>query len=192
MDAIGEILEIRQGFIGAQSENSSMPSIGNLLKTNSEPSFVFLVADHYFESKIPGRVPSSYGLPIEELEEQQPHVFYLMRAMIQIALVVADSGMGLAPPEKIPPIHTLLYDLGNSELIKLMKSPIFIPSLFNIDVNIVPHRNNAILLLFKKYISMIDDHVEKSAETLRLMRKLSSVLRDDYRTLKLFMDSLEV
>ena len=190
MEVIGEILVIRQGFIGAQSENNSMPPIGDLLKTDGMPSFIFLVVDHYFESKIPGRVPNSYGLSPEELTEQQPHVFYLTRAMIQVVLVIADIQNGFAPPERIPPIHTLLYAANKSEFSKLMKNPSFISSLFNIDVNIVPQRNNAILLLFKRYIDMIDRD-EKLDESLRLMRKLSSVLKDDYRTLKLFMDSLE-
>ena len=190
MNVSGEILVIHQGFIGAQSESNSMPTIGNLLKTDGLPSFIFLVADHYFESKIPGRVPSSYGLSPGELEEQQPHVFYLMRAMVQVVLVIADDGKGLVPPEKVPPIHTLLHVMNKNEFVKLMKSPAFISSLFNIDVNIVPQRNNAILLLFKRYIDMLDPD-EKVDETLRLMRKLSSVLKDDYRTLKLFMDSLE-
>jgi hypothetical protein len=113
-----------------------------------------------------------------------------MRAMVQVVLVIANNGKGLVPPEKVPPIHTLLYAVDKDTFSKLMKNPSFISSLFNIDVNIVPQRNNAILLLFKRYIDMLDPD-EKVDETLRLMRKLSSVLKDDYRTLKLFMDSLE-
>jgi hypothetical protein len=190
MNAIGEILVVRQGFIGAQTENNLIPLIGDLLETGGEHGFIFFVVDHYYESKIPGRIPSSYGLSIEKLEEEQPHVFYLTRTMIQLVLVMADSKSGFVTPERIPPIHTLLYQVEKDKFLRFMKEPSFVSSLFNIDINLVPQRNNAILLLFKRYLENVQKD-EESDERLRLMKKLSSVLKDDYRTLKLFMDNLE-
>jgi hypothetical protein len=190
MEFAGEVLVVREGFIAAEGEVDALPSLGSLVKTRGDPCFLFLVVDHYVESKIPGRVPASYGLSMEELKKLHPHVFYLQRWMFQVVLLGESLHESLLYPEKIPPVHSLLYEVEDKEFRLILKKDNFIDLLFSIDEKILPRRNELILKLLKNYIQSLP-LLERNEELERILRRLSLFLRGDYHSLKMMMDILE-
>lgn len=190
MKSVGEILIVKPNFIAAEGERNMLPSIGSLLKTSAAQVGYLLVSDQFIESRIPGRMPAAYGLEYANIDEEQPQSNFLLRWMFQVTPVCSNYDGILESFDKVPDIHSLLYELGDADANKIMSNPIFIDFLFRIDEALLPQRNEVLMKLFRKYIAAILP-LKREDEALRILSRIAVILRNDYATLKKFAKNLE-
>jgi hypothetical protein len=190
MKSVGEILSLRPNFIAAEGKRGMVPPIGSLLKIKGSFTSYVLVADQFIESRIPGRTPASYGLDYDEIEEEQPQSSFLLRWMFQVTPVCTSINGRLESVDKVPDVHTLLYELNRTEFVDIVSSQLFINFLFRIDELLIPQRNEVLMKLFKKYFEAVPE-LKRKDESLRILSRLAVILRNDYSTLKKFAKNLE-
>ena len=186
MEKIGEIIAVESSFIIAEGKMDTLPPLGSLVETRGNATYHFLVTRLFTESRNPGRLPMAYGRPLDLLKQEQPQLFELMRWSFR-AVPVGQKQFLL--PENLPEIHSLLYLTPYEELIRVFKNTSFIDTLFCIDKEKVPERDDAIIYLIQKYISLLDES-KREDELLRIANRIAFLLRDDYITLKRFIDIL--
>ncbi len=186
MEKIGEIIAVESSFIIAEGKMDTLPPLGSLVETRGNATYHFLVTRLFTESRNPGRLPMAYGRPLDLLKQEQPQLFELMRWSFR-AVPVGQKQFLL--PENLPEIHSLLYLTPYEELIRIFKNTSFIDALFCIDKEKVPERDDAIIYLIQKYISLLDES-KREDELLRIANRIAFLLRDDYITLKRFIDIL--
>ncbi|MGC8722212.1 MAG: hypothetical protein ACP5SB_06505 [Caldisericaceae bacterium] len=190
MKSVGEILIVRPNFVAAEGKKDSIPTIGTLLKTNSARDEYLIVSDQFIESRIPGRVPTAYGLDYDMIDEEQPQSNFLLRWMFEVNPICSKKGEALESFDRVPAIHSLLYELTNEEMSNLISNPVFVDFLFRIDENLLPQRNEVLMKCFKKYIQTLNKD-KRDEEALRILSRVSVILRNDYSTLKKFANNLE-
>jgi hypothetical protein len=191
MKSVGEILIVKPNFIAAEGERNKIPSIGSILKTSAAQAGYLLVSDQFIESRIPGRTPAPYGLDYANIDEEQPQSNFLLRWMFQVTPVCSNYDGNLESFDKVPDIHSLLYELSDADADKILSNPIFIDFLFRIDEALLPQRNEVLMKLFRKYIAAVPS-LKREDETLRILSRIAVILRNDYATLKKFARNLEV
>src|SRR3970040_311882 len=91
MNRVGEVVESSTKVFIARSQNlGESPSFGYFVKTNSNPVVYGLVYEILTESKEPGRKPNAYGMTMDELRREQPHIFELLKTEFHV-LITASS-----------------------------------------------------------------------------------------------------
>ena len=186
MEKIGEIIAVESSFIVAEGKMNMLPPLGSLVETRGNATYRFLVTRLFTESRNPGRLPMAYGRPLDLLRQEQPQVFELMKWSFR-AVPVGQKQFLL--PENLPEIHSLLYLTPDEELMGIFKNASFIDALFCIDKEKVPERDDAVIYLIQKYISLLDES-KKEDKLLGIANRIAFLLRDDYITLKRFIDIL--
>ncbi len=190
MEKIGEIISVESSFIVAEGSANMLPSLGSLIKTNDSSCYYFLVVSLFTESRTPGRIPIAYGKQIDVLKKEQPQIFELMKWGFRAVPVGKKGETGqLLLPEHLPEIHSLLYLVSSEELKEIFGSSSFIDTLFCIDSDKVPERDEAIMRLIKNYIGFLKSD-ERSDALLDIAGKITLILRDDYTVLKRFIGIL--
>jgi len=190
MKKIGEIIAVESSFVIAEGKINMLPPLGSMIETGDSTIYYFLVTGLFTESRSPGRIPIAYGKPIGLLKQEQPQIFELMKWGFR-AIPVGEKGEKpqFLLPKNLPEIHSLLYQVPDKELKEIFRNISFIDALFCIDRDKIPERDEAIMYLIRKYISLLDES-EKSDALLNVASRIALLLRSDYTTLKRFMDVL--
>ena len=191
MEKVGEVVIVQPGILIAQGERKKLPSIGSVLKTDN--AVFCIVASHSIDNRIPGRVPTAYGKPINVLEQEQPQVFALMKWMFQLIPFGAKNGseIMISYPKDAVEIHSLLSYATDDEVFKTMADLTLLDFLFGIDKNAFPQRDEVVINFLDAYLKKFDGDPMKN-EYIRIFSHLAIVLKDDYFTLKKIMDRVRI
>lgn len=190
MEKVGEVIAVESSFVIAEGKMDMLPPLGSLVETQGSTIYHFLVTKLLTESRNPGRTPMAYGRPLDLLKQEQPQVFELMKwSFYAVPVGEKNKKTKFLLPENLPEIHSLLYPVPDEELKEISKDISFIDTLFCIDKNKIPERDDAIMYLIQKYISLLDEN-EREDILLDIANRIAFLLRDDYITLKRFIDIL--
>lgn len=191
MAHIGEIIILQPEMMVAEGKKDFLPSFGTLLKTqNKKVSHYLIVINQFVESKIPGRVPQTYGLDEESIEKEHPHFSYLLGWMFQLVPIAQLEDSHFSFPNRLPPLHSLLFDVKDKELIYIFRDYNLVKAIFKIDEKEFPRRNLCFVNLAKNILNAFPEH-EKSDALNDIYTSLTNVLREDFYTLRMIMREIE-
>ncbi|MDP6036935.1 MAG: hypothetical protein QGG64_00130 [Candidatus Latescibacteria bacterium] len=129
---IGEIIESSTSqFMSECRELNGAPPFGSFIKTNGAlPVYglVFNVCTHSIE---PNRRATAYGLTEQELREEQPQIFELLKT--EFEAVIIGYGDERGPQQVLPPqppgIHSFVFPCKESEIKALTNNGDFLRSI---------------------------------------------------------------
>lgn len=191
MAHIGEIIILQPDIIVAEGKKDFLPPVGSILKTsNREIVHYSVVVNQFVESKIPGRVPRPYGLDEEEVEEEHPQFPYILGWMFQIVFFAQEENGNYEFPDRLPRMHSLLYEVDEKELFELFNSFDIENAVFKIDEKYFPNRNICFAKMVKRIMKSFPEY-ERPEALDKIYTSLSRIFRDDFATLRGIMRDIE-
>ena len=181
---IAEVLESSTREIMAECSPESLPPIfGSLVKIKGEPAILALVFNIFTYCIEPNRRPTAYGLSIEELQEEQPQIFELLKTGFQATIVgFCEEGVyhQFSPPRP-PTLHSFVHICNEEEIRKFTEDKDFLRNIISTnkaqaDELIISFIRQAWAACGKDQIFLVD-----------LGKELSILLKDDYDRLKSIM-----
>lgn len=116
---IAEVIESSTTEFTAQTrELNGAPPFGSFVKVGDSPTSIALVCNILTGSTELNRRPVAYGKTEEQLREEQPQIFELLRTEIQAKIVGYTDGSGmkqLIPPQP-PRLHNFVYTCTPEEI----------------------------------------------------------------------------
>jgi len=183
-DYIAEVLESSTREIMAECRpDTSPPTFGSLVKIKGEPVILALVFNIFTYCIEPGRRPAAYGLSLEELQEEQPQIFELLKTGFQATIVgfyEKEVYHQFCPP--VPPVlHSFVYNCTEEELRNFSEDKDFLR-------NIIAANKNQADELIISFIRQIREVYSPDQDFLiDFGKELSILLKDDYDRLKSIM-----
>ncbi|KRT65252.1 MAG: hypothetical protein XU11_C0031G0024 [Candidatus Dadabacteria bacterium CSP1-2] len=180
MNRVGEVVESSTKVFIARSQNlGESPYFGYFVKTNSNPVVYGLVYEILTESKEPGRKPNAYGMTMDELRREQPHIFELLKTEFHVLITAYSDGekIRFSLPPLPPPIHTFIYECSNNEVEKLTSEDFFLRTIIsstNIPID-------ELLISSLRYAQ--DARKNDKDYIVRMGKSLARIFKDDYERL---------
>lgn len=181
---VAEILESSTREIMAECRHQfSPPTFGSLIKIESNRTILAIVFNIFTYCIEPNRRPTAYGLSIEELQEEQPQIFELIKTAFQATIVgfYEDGTYHQFSPPHPPALHSFVYLCSEEELRKFTEDRDFLRNIIATgkgqpDELIISFIRKAWLAYEKDQKFLID-----------FGKELSLLLKDDYDRLKSIM-----
>ena len=119
MNYIAEVIESSTTrFVAQARELNGSPPFGAFVKVGASPTAIAMISDIVTGSTELNRRPVAYGKTEEELREEQPQIFELLRTEITATIVgYADGAMmkHCLPPQP-PRLHSFVYCCAPEEI----------------------------------------------------------------------------
>ncbi|MCS7253716.1 MAG: hypothetical protein RMK18_02975 [Armatimonadota bacterium] len=116
---VGEVIEsCTTEFVAQCCKLHTSPPFGSLVRVESEPPIYALVYEIITHSIDPTRRPMAYGKTEEELREEQPQIFELLKTDFR-GLIVGyefEGAMRQALPPIPPKLHSFVYECDSDEV----------------------------------------------------------------------------
>jgi hypothetical protein len=132
IDYIGEIIESSTSqFVAESCELNGAPPFGSFIRAGGEPAvygLVFNVCTHSIE---PNRRATAYGMTEQELREEQPQIFELLKTEFEAVIIGYRDVQGprqVLPPQP-PGIHNFVHTCIESEIKALTNNGDFLRSI---------------------------------------------------------------
>ncbi len=180
MRHVGEVVESSTRVFIARSQNvGESPSFGCFVKAASKPVVYGLVYEILTESKEPGRKPNAYGMTMDELRREQPHIFELLKTEFHVLITAYAEGekIRFSLPPLPPPIHTFVQECSNNEVERLTSEDFFLRT-------IISSANIPIDELLISSLRYAQDARRNDRDYIvRMGKSLARVFKDDYERL---------
>ncbi|MCS7192266.1 MAG: hypothetical protein NZ937_04690 [Armatimonadetes bacterium] len=189
---VAEVIESSTTEFTAEcKELNSSPPFGALVKAYSAPWFIYGVVHHISTQSIePYRRPMAFGKTEQELKQEQPQIYALLRTNFK-ALVVGYASE--ERPEEIvqaiPPVptrlHTFVYECAPEEVRQFANDLHFLRTIINAT------RSLGDELLVAVCRHMLSAHEGRREYLIKLGKELCRLIRDDYHRLTHLLRRLE-
>ncbi len=116
---IAEVIESSTTEFTAQArELHGSPPFGAFVKVGVSPTNIAMICDISTGSIELNRRPVAYGKTEEELREEQPQIFELLRTEMKAIIVgyIDESGMRQLLPPQPPKLHSFVYTCSSEEI----------------------------------------------------------------------------
>ena len=116
---LAEVVESSTTVFTAQCwELHNSPPLGSLVRVDSDPPVFGVVSDVATRSIEPGRRPIAYGIPEEQLREEQPQIFELLRTEFEAVIVGYEDSPYIRQflPPHPPRIHSFVRPCSKDEV----------------------------------------------------------------------------
>ncbi len=189
---VAEVIESSTTEFTAECrELNSSPPFGTLVKAHSSPWFIYGVVHHISTQSIePYRRPIAFGKTEEELRQEQPQIYALLRTHFK-ALVVgyAMEGEQSTIIQAIPPVparlHTFVYTCTPEEVRQFSSDLHFLRTVINAT------RGLSDELLVAVCCHTVAAYGGKREYLVQLGKELCRLLRDDYHRLTHLLKRIE-
>ncbi len=189
---VAEVIESTSTEFTAECrELNSSPPFGALVKACSSPWVIYGVVHHISTQSIePYRRPMAFGKTEEELRQEQPQIYALLRTHFK-ALVVGYASDD-RPDEiiqAIPPVptrlHTFVYECTPEEVRQFGSDLHFLRTI----VNATRGLSDELLVAVCRH--MLNAHGGQREYLVKLGKELCRLIRDDYHRLTHLLKRLE-
>ncbi|MEJ7615142.1 HAS-barrel domain-containing protein [Fervidibacter sacchari] len=189
---VAEVIESSTTEFTAECrELNSSPPFGALVKAYSSPWIIYGVVHHISTQSIePYRRPMAFGKTEEELRQEQPQIYALLRTHFK-ALVVGYASDD-RPDEiiqAIPPVptrlHTFVYECTPEEVRQFGNDLHFLRTI----VNATRGLSDELLVAVCRH--MLNAHGGQREYLVKLGKELCRLIRDDYHRLTHLLKRLE-
>ena len=119
MNYIAEIIESSTTQFTAQArELNGSPPFGAFVKVGASPTAIAMICDITTGTTEPNRRPVAYGKTEDELREEQPQIFELLRTEITATIVgyTDERGMKHCLPPQPPRLHSFVSCCAPEEI----------------------------------------------------------------------------
>lgn len=175
---IAEIIESNTTEVVAQcKELHEAPPFGSFIKVKADPTIYGLVFNVMTNSIEPNRRVMAYGKTEEELRDEQPQIFELLKTQFHAHLVGYRDQKGITQilPSQPPRIHSFVYICSLEEVREFTRQTDYLRTLFTIS-RIPPDE-----LIIATIRNTLEAHLQDSHRYLiQVGKELSRLLRDDY------------
>lgn len=185
-DFIGEIIESSTSqFTSESRELNGAPPFGSFVKTRGAlPVYglVFNVCTHSIE---PNRRATAYGLTEQQLREEQPQIFELLKTEFEAVIIGYgdDKGPQQVLPPQPPGIHSFVFPCSESEVKALTNSGDFLRSILCGNGNRLPADDLIIASVRNAWAARAFD----MPYLVSIGKDLCRLIRDDYDRLSSIM-----
>ncbi len=183
---IGEIVESSTSHFTSESrELNGAPPFGSFVKTlGALPVYglVFNVCTHSIE---PNRRATAYGLTEQQLREEQPQIFELLKTEFEAVIIGYgdDKGPQQVLPPQPPGIHSFVFPCTESEIKALTNSGDFLRSILCGNGNRLPADDLIIASVRNAWAARAFD----MPYLVGIGKDLCRLIRDDYDRLSSIM-----
>lgn len=121
MNYIAEVIESSTAQFTAQArELNGSPPFGAFVKVGSAPTSIAMICDIKTGTTEPNRRPVAYGKTEEELREEQPQIFELLRTELTAKIVgyADETGMKQCIPPQPPRLHSFVACCAPDEILQ--------------------------------------------------------------------------
>ncbi len=119
MNYIAEVIESSTTrFVAQTRELNGSPPFGAFVKVGASPTTIAMICDIVTGSTELNRRPVAYGKTEEELREEQPQIFELLRTEITATVVgyADEHGMKQCLPPQPPRLHSFVHCCAPEEI----------------------------------------------------------------------------
>jgi hypothetical protein len=191
-DWVAEVIESSTTEFTAECrELNGSPPFGALVRVCSSPWWIYGVVHHISTQSIePYRRPMAFGKTEEELRQEQPQIYALLRTHFK-ALVVgyASEEQPNLIVQAIPPVparlHTFVYACTTEEVAGFSEDLAFL----RIVVNATRGLSDELLVAVCRHILLACDY--RRDQLVRVGKELCRLLRDDYLRLTHLLRRIE-
>ena len=179
MNNVGEILESSTREFMAECKDSP-PPLGSLIKIEGDPTVLAIVYNIFTYCIEPNRRPTAYGMSIEELQEEQPQIFELLKTGFQ-AIIVGfhqDGTYHQFSPPLPPSLHSFVYSCTEDELRTFTEEHDFLRMIFTSNKG----QSDEIIISFIRHAWSAWGHDKNFM--ISAGKELSILLKDDYERLQ--------
>ncbi len=189
---VAEVIESSTTEFAAECrELNNSPPFGALVKAHSAPWFIYGVVHHISTQSIePYRRPMAFGKTEEELRQEQPQIYALLRTHFK-ALVVgyATEDAPETIVQAVPPVparlHTFVYTCSPEEVRQFSSDLHFLRTIVNAT------RGLSDELLVAVCCHTVVANEGKREYLVQLGKELYRLLRDDYHRLTHLLKRIE-
>jgi hypothetical protein len=185
MEHIAEVIESSTTEFTAQTrELHNAPPFGYFIKVGSPMTVIAMIYDISTGSSDLNRRPIAYGKTEEELRNEQPQIFELLRTEIKAKIVgycnsERNSGMRQQLPPQPPRLHHFVYACIPNEIRDFTRNFDYLRTLAGIGGTLSDE------LLIAAVQQTCRAHQDTSRDTLvRVGKEMARLLRDDYDRLE--------
>ncbi|GBD00007.1 hypothetical protein HRbin17_02539 [bacterium HR17] len=191
-DWIAEVIESSTAEFTAECrELNGAPPFGALVRVRSNPLWIYGVVHHISTQSIePYRRPMAFGKTEEELRQEQPQIYALLRTHFK-ALVVGyaheehpDDIVQAVPPAP-PRLHTFVYTCSPEEMRSFARDLAFL----RLIINAMRGLSDELLVAVCRHVLVASEY--QRSELVRLGKELCRLLRDDYNRLTHLLRRIE-
>lgn len=122
---IAEVIESSTSEFAAQARKlNGSPPFGSFIKVGTAPTNIAMIYDISTGSVDLNRRPVAYGKTEEQLREEQPQIFELLRTEIKARIVgyCDETGMRQLIPPQPPQLHSFVYTCTPEEVQEFTRS----------------------------------------------------------------------
>lgn len=189
---VAEVIESSTTEFTAEcKELNGSPPFGTLVKACSSPWVIYGVVHHISTQSIePYRRPMAFGKTEEELKQEQPQIYALLRTHFKALVVGYASEDNLDEIiQAVPPVptrlHTFVYECTPEEVKRFANDLHFLRTIINAT------RGLGDELLVAVCRHMLNAHGGQREYLVRLGKELCRLIRDDYHRLTHLLKRLE-
>lgn len=179
---IAEIVKVSFDEIIAQADFERDVKLGTLLQNRSNPSFIFIVLESFFEPVFQGDTVSPYGIDESNLSKEVPHIPHFVKHFLSLYPLFEVNSNTLQTIKHTIKLNLLLFELDESSLREIFETSQIFSELARIDISKYPKRNKAIINLIDSFLSTIDEF-EKDSKKKIIVENLATNFRKDYSSL---------
>ncbi|PIE35720.1 hypothetical protein CSA56_03125 [candidate division KSB3 bacterium] len=179
---LAEVIESSTTAFTAQArELHGAPAFGAFVKAGAAPTSIALVCEVMTGSTELNRRPVAYGKTEEELREEQPQIFELLRTEIQAKIIgyTDEHGMKQLIPPRPPKLHSFVYACSPEEIRHFTQRVDFFRTLVGLGGTLSDE-----LLIAAIQQACLSHSQSKRSCLIRAGKELSRLLKDDYDRLE--------
>ena len=189
--SFAEVLSSNLTVIQGQCWNWKQPPIfGSLIKiTNNNETVYAIISNIVIESSDPIRQPIAYQKTHEELQIEQPQIFEFLQTNFQGIIVGHESNESILYhlPSSPAQIHSFIAYPSKEKAQAFFQSPDFL-HLLSQQSQETPNFHELLFAIIKQ----IKKHgLLNIMEINNLLQSITTILKSDYTTLKLFINRVE-
>lgn len=184
---VGEVLGSGPGvFTGELLESGNVPALGTVVRAAAETDVFGVVSNLETDTVFPGRTPTRYGLPPDELVKRHPELSELITTKFAATVVGYRSGdsVVVGSPGKPVGLYTPVYTADPGDVIALGDDRRIVRFLVSSDAG----ADDGFLLA--ALLNLTDARSERAGFLEDVCRELSRLLAADYLRLEYLLDSL--
>ncbi len=167
------------------------PSLGSLVCLEYDTIQAYgVISAIQTQAKESGRKPFAYGKTVEELRQEQPHIFQLLASSVTCLPIGYRQNHHIVHeiPPRPAPLHTFVRVCTPTELKDFFKSPNWLIPFLNLASN-NPLADELLIALLRMAYEQADLKTDRLKEIIDLFCLLT---RADYRRLKTFLQRIEL
>ena len=187
---IAEVIESSTtGFVAQTRKLHEAPSFGSFVRVDSPVKSIAMIYDISTGSTELNRRPVAYGKTEEELRNEQPQIFELLRTEIKARIVgyCDEFGMRQLIPPRPPNLHSFVYECPSDEVQAFTRNFDYFRTLVGIGGTLSDE-------LLIAAIQQTCRHQTDSSRywLIRAGKELSRLFRDDYDRLESILRRISI